>query len=240
MIDVEAAIRNAQSFEGLQEVIESRKIGRILKRKYLDGAVELVMTGELPLDRIPERLGLRERVGVLLKTDWEAIGRRFGYAKADGHYAGIIDKILPTEGFKLHISAYPESASGILRTVLDIAQRRDICGKYERSSEWLTKTNSDEVQRGKFITLYPRTDEEAVELATEIDARLAERGYTPSHGPTVPYDRAFGGKSGLVYYRYGLFSTRADGIMDPNVQLARDDRRIAVPAWIKDPFKDRE
>jgi len=92
-------------------------------------------------------------------------------------------------------------------------------------------------QVGKFITVYPRCDEEAVEMATELD-RLTD-GLS---GPVVPFDSRFSPRSS-VYYRYGSFSLQMpDGstaaIRDPEGRLVKDSWN--KPDWVVDPFAQRQ
>jgi hypothetical protein len=89
-------------------------------------------------------------------------------------------------------------------------------------------------QVGKFLTVYPRSDAEAVRLAREL--HRATRGLT---GPNVPFDRRYR-RNSLVHYRYGLFAEPRGGIVlrDPQGKSRRDKRTFgsAVPAWVTDPF----
>ncbi|MGH2411486.1 MAG: protein kinase domain-containing protein, partial [Chloroflexota bacterium] len=96
-------------------------------------------------------------------------------------------------------------------------------------------------QVGKFITVYPRDDAQAMRLAAKLDE--ATRGL---RGPAVPTDRPLRAGS-LVHYRYGAFSaqlmqlpsgevvptiTTPDGTLQP-------DRRFMTfssPEWVSSPF----
>ena len=95
-------------------------------------------------------------------------------------------------------------------------------------------------QVGKFITIYPKNDQEAVWLAQ----RLHKLTFGIS-APAVPFDRQFRAGS-PVYYRYGAFSplemenpdgTRVLAIKDPEGKLIPDRRDAAAsPVWAPDPF----
>lgn len=94
-------------------------------------------------------------------------------------------------------------------------------------------------QVGKFLTVYPRSDAEAVVLARELHA--ATRGL---QGPEIPFDVRYR-RGSCVYYRYGSFqdSRRTPAgsatILDEAGKRYKD-RRVAgsaIPGWLNDPFK---
>jgi hypothetical protein len=96
-------------------------------------------------------------------------------------------------------------------------------------------------QVGKFITVYPNDDAQAVRLACALDA--ATRGLP---GPDIPSDRPLRPRS-LVHYRYGGFGGRhlrtplgeiMPALATPEGTLV-PDRRLSgyhVPSWVVDPF----
>ncbi len=104
----------------------------------------------------------------------------------------------------------------------------------------LAHLNSGEAgfaQIGKFITVYPRCDDEAIFLAREL--HTATRGLA---APQIPFDLHYRQNS-LVYYRYGAYSAAGrDGeptyVLDAKGKRHRDRRapRTAVPKWLEDPF----
>jgi hypothetical protein len=95
-------------------------------------------------------------------------------------------------------------------------------------------------QVGKFLTIYPRTDEEAVRLAAELHE--ATQGL---EAPCVPFDVKYH-PGGCVYYRYGAFQAldfEGEGgelvraVRDPEGNLVPDLRDSAAqPPWVADPF----
>jgi hypothetical protein len=94
-------------------------------------------------------------------------------------------------------------------------------------------------QVGKFMTVYPQNELDAVGLALELHA--ATCGLT---GPKIPFDMRYRRHS-LVFYRYGSFS-RVDRngtgvVLDTAGRIHRDirDRVHAVPQWLMDPFNRR-
>ncbi len=153
--------------------------------------------------------------------------------------------VLSPQGWKLHISASVSSAGTVLRRVLPILLTRAACFKMAASLKRLSFLNqggAGKSQIGKFITVYPRNDHEAVELA-----RLLDEATAGLHGPNIPSDRALHPGS-LVYYRYGAFSGKLIiqnniGLMVPIINTPRqeiepDQRHVPYqpPAWAVDPF----
>jgi len=151
----------------------------------------------------------------------------------------------PDQGWKLHISATPLSAAEILEAVLGVLFAEGVRFKVVGSLALLAQLNFGELgpsQIGKFITVYPSDDPQAVRLATALhEATVGGRG------PRVPTDRPLRPGS-LVHYRYGAIIERAEaeegggtyGILDPAGRLA-DDARLQYyqppPAEITDPFE---
>jgi serine/threonine protein kinase len=150
----------------------------------------------------------------------------------------------PEQGWKLHIPATVLTAATMLRRVGPLLRDRGVLFKATASLEELMRLNSGfhygYSQVGKFITVYPRTDKEAV--------RLAERLHELTRGmraPAVPFDLRYR-PGGHVYYRYGAFKQieveGGDGepahvIRDPEGNLVPDVRdAVSKPVWVADPF----
>jgi tRNA A-37 threonylcarbamoyl transferase component Bud32 len=148
----------------------------------------------------------------------------------------------PAQGWKIHISATPLSAGEVFSRVFPILSQRDVLFKVPAGLESLAQLNtgiSAFSQIGKFITVYPHSTAEAVDLIRKL--HTATRGLS---GPEIPFDASYR-KHSLVYYRYGLFrrsnkGTQGHGaIIDP-AGRSHPDRRAAghaVPGWLDDPFQ---
>ncbi len=150
----------------------------------------------------------------------------------------------PEQGWKLHVSATVLDASHVLERVGPLLRRRGVLYKAPASLDELDKLNSGLYygysQVGKFLTVYPRSTEEAVLLARAL--HLITRR---ASGPPVPFDLKYR-PEGCVYYRYGAFKTMemedADGtrrfaLRDPEGRLVPDLRDSeAKPVWAVDPF----
>ena len=147
----------------------------------------------------------------------------------------------PEQGWKLHISATILSAAEVFARAEPILRRKDALFKVPCRLELLRSLNSglaDFSQIGKFLTVYPRSTGEAVELAREL--HRATRGLP---GPRIPFDTRYR-KESLVYYRYGVFRRSAEDtpgfIRAPGGRLHRDKRAPgrAIPRWLEDPFQN--
>ena len=146
----------------------------------------------------------------------------------------------PEQGWKLHISATILSAAEVFARAEPILSKNDALFKVPAQLELLRSLNSglaDFSQIGKFLTIYPRSTGEALELAREL-----HRATLGMPGPRIPFDTRYRQKS-LVYYRYGAFRRLvADTpglIRAPGGKRYRDKRAPgqAVPRWLEDPFQ---
>ena len=151
---------------------------------------------------------------------------------------------IPEQGWKLHVSAEPMSAEAVLRRALPVLLAEDAGFKVVSSVPQLGMLNNGGdglSQVGKFITVYPKNDAQAVRLAVALDE--ATRGL---RGPVVPSDHPLSPGS-LVHYRYGSFGARLvqapsggvqPAILAPSGELVPDRRSEAyrTPDWAVDPF----
>lgn len=153
------------------------------------------------------------------------------------------------QGWKLHISATALSAPAVLERALPILLAEGVPFKVINSQHGVILLNQGAYgpsQIGKFITVYPFDDVQAVRLAVALDE--ATRGLA---GPVVRSDRQLRPGS-LVHYRYGGFhaagflqeyigehSVEAGAILDPQGRLAPDYRlqEYLPPNGVIDPFE---
>ncbi len=145
----------------------------------------------------------------------------------------------PTQGWKIHVSATVLSAAEVFRRAAPILRKHKALFKVPRRLELLVSLNSglsEFSQIGKFLTVYPRSNDEALILGKEL--HRATRGLA---GPHVPFDEPYR-RNSLVHYRYGAFRSsaqKAEGLIrGPNGRLRQDKRDPgqAVPEWLDDPF----
>ena len=146
---------------------------------------------------------------------------------------------------KIHVSASVWSASAVLRRALPALLCEPVCLKVAAGPAVLAGLNDGTSgslsQIGKFITVYPGDDEQAVRLAVALDERTC--GLT---GPRVPSDRPLR-RGSLVHYRYGGFGgvflqtpigEITPALRTPTGELVPDVRSTAFqpPPWATDPF----
>lgn len=150
----------------------------------------------------------------------------------------------PQQGWKLHVSATPASAQDVLARSLPVLLAGRSMFKFAATRDHVAAMNARNTSRGhsgKFITVYPVDDDEAVRLAAEL--HVATAGLP---GPRILSDRPYGPGS-LVHYRYGAFvevrRITNDGfyawvILDPDGKPVEDRRgaKYTPPSWAVCPF----
>jgi hypothetical protein len=155
----------------------------------------------------------------------------------------------PDQGWKLHLSATPLSAPDVLARALPLLLEAGVRFKVVNTVRRLMALNGGsygDPQVGKFVTVYPSDDAQAVRLALALDE--ATRGLA---GPRVPTDRPLRPGS-LVHYRYGAFRATRDALqrageegwgvydlLDPAGRLTTDTRLHYYqppPPEVVDPF----
>ncbi|MDQ4092015.1 MAG: class IV lanthionine synthetase LanL, partial [Actinomycetota bacterium] len=152
----------------------------------------------------------------------------------------------PPQGWKLHLSATVSSAKTVLTQALPLLLEGGSAFKFAATLTHIAQLNSRTTPRGhsgKFITIYPQNDEEAVALAEKLHQATAGLA-----GPRILSDRPYAPGS-LVHYRYGAFVEERrlsnDGlytwvILDPEGNPV-EDRRIGQyvpPTWARCPFPE--
>ena len=183
-----------------------------------------------------------------LNRQWRDRVRAFPVEEGGWRFNRCRGPAEPSQGWKLHVSATILNAHEVFDHVQPLLEGRSVLFKVHSDLNQLYWFNSGVqafAQVGKFLTVYPRSEQEAVELARKLHA--ATRGLA---GPVVPFDQQYR-KGSLVYYRYGAFGPSG---------LSRESRRLgpgrifdqagrphldqrapghAVPAWLNDPFLGR-
>jgi hypothetical protein len=119
-----------------------------------------------------------------------------------------------SEGWKLHVSAHPETATQVAQCVLPVLSRLKAWHKFARP-ETLKSMEADATQRGKFITVYPSSRAELFQVVSAVDRALAAWRYPlpasrRSLGPKVQTEVSLG-SAGLITARYGGFEE--DGVL---------------------------
>jgi len=184
---------------------------------------------------------LAERARALLNGDshhweWRNSGMWIYLAPADVQ--------LPPQGWKLHMSATSRNAGDVLAAVMPIFLGEGVPFKFAANRRLVASLNASDTPRqsaGKFITVYPLDDVQAVRLAEACD-----RATATFQGPAILSDRALRPGS-LVHYRYGAFAGASifdkDGqivavIHDAHGEPVPDERKawFEPPPWAANPF----
>ncbi|MFH7598675.1 class III lanthionine synthetase LanKC [Streptomyces racemochromogenes] len=149
---------------------------------------------------------------------------------------------LPSQGWKIHVSACLDNAERILDRVHAYCVQRRIAFKFVPSRYLLHLRNAkyaDRAASGKFLTVYPADPEACRRIAEDLDALLAGEP-----GPYVLSDLRW--NDGPVHLRYGSFTLRhcyddrgelVPAIEAPDGRLVPDARGpvFRPPAWIEPP-----
>ncbi|MFD3324484.1 class III lanthionine synthetase LanKC [Streptomyces sp. NPDC058701] len=149
---------------------------------------------------------------------------------------------LPSQGWKIHVSACLDNAESVLERVYDYCTARHIAFKFVPSRYLLHLRNAkyaDRAASGKFLTVYPADEEQCRQIAEDLDALLAGEP-----GPYILSDLRWG--AGPVHLRYGSFTLRhcydehgelVPAIEDPDGVLVPDRRGpvFQPPAWLDLP-----
>lgn len=181
-------------------------------------------------ERLRDATGSPQRWALTIAAPWANFDNR--------------DVSLPKQGWKLHLSATHGTALKVLEAVVPLLLGADCSFKFAASRPLLRDLNDGHTPRGssgKFLTIYPRDDSVALELAERCD-RLTH-GLA---GPRILSDRAYR-DGGIVHYRYGAFALEEvfneDGLLvkvlrDPEGRPVPDARNawFTHPPWAEDPF----
>jgi tRNA A-37 threonylcarbamoyl transferase component Bud32 len=149
---------------------------------------------------------------------------------------------LPAQGWKIHASACLDNAEEILAIVWDYCVPRRIAFKFIRNAKLLFLRNAKYADRGlsgKFVTIYPESEDQLETVLVELDELLQGRS-----GPYILSDLRWG--TGPLFVRYGGFAERycsgpegerLAAIQDADGELIPDRRgsSFALPDWVTMP-----
>lgn len=237
-----------QSTDGVDAVVvfEDQHTGQMLiKRvevsdlKRLSGASEKPQGPTAPPQPHSSSPGLTDRLRTLFQPERsqasvrQAIGSEIKSYRQDRIF---LDYGTPKtdQGFKLHVSAQFEDTEKVAQIVLPELRRRGVAHKIVDSRQ-----NYQEVmtgtQRGKLVTIYPDSDQQAAEIARVIDQIYRQHNL---RGIPIQGERGVG-QSGAVFVRYGQFTDRKPGLVKPDGSIVPDIRGNQwKPDWAPDPFTD--
>lgn len=167
------------------------------------------------------------------------------FTKVSGdHWINIsnYNQTLPEQGWKIHISTQLKTAKQTLDSVAELMFNENVSFKYVKSMHELMLKDSkygDRSSSGKFITIYPSSTDQFIDLLLKLEEKL-------SHLPKGPYilnDKRW--YKSNIYFRYGGFRPKTlykngeilDAIEDLNGNLIEDQRKpfYSVPDFIEEP-----
>jgi hypothetical protein len=148
------------------------------------------------------------------------------------------------QGWKIHLSAVVATANTLLERVVPVLAARGVPFKFVSDRQMHALSLSKIWPRegtGKFITIYPDSDEQFPELVTELDALTRDL-----RGPYILSDRPYQ-DSRTVFYRYGEHQGQSEVsasgfrrrvVQSPTGAMVEDSRTpyYQLPAWTSDPF----
>ena len=173
----------------------------------------------------------------------ESIPSDFEIIKGE-HWTNIFNpnQRLPKQGWKIHISTQLKTAKKTLNIVSELMFKEKISFKYVKNMHELILKNSkygDRSSSGKFITIYPSSVEQFINLLIKLENKL----FQLPNGPYILNDKRW--YKSNVYFRYGGFMPRTfyykgkilDAIEDPNGNLIEDQRKpfYMLPDFIEEP-----
>lgn len=142
------------------------------------------------------------------------------------------------QGWKIHLSATMDNAQEILQVASKIMFKYQITFKHindKQSLFYVNSKNGDRISSGKFITIYPNSNEIFFQLLNELYVEL--KNY--ENGPYILNDKCW--KESNIYYRYGAFVKMLNEngelcIKDETGKLTPDNRNpfYMVPKFVED------
>lgn len=162
------------------------------------------------------------------------------------HPGGYFD--MPSQGWKVHVSATIENAPSILGRAAKVALVNGVPFKFALDKNVLATMSSKRWTRGgsgKFITMYPPDLSSFKSLLEQLYAELRD-----DEGPYILSDKRYK-DCRVLYYRYGglLRTTRMDIkgeknliIVSPDGEAVPDVRTpyFSLPPWVDDPFPSQK
>jgi len=149
------------------------------------------------------------------------------------------------QGWKIHVSTLPERALQTLEKVLAICVKEETEFKFASDPKILRQLLSKNCSRsssGKFITIYPQSNEKFKSLLDQLYIALKEE-----QGPYILSDRQYR-DSKVIYFRYGGFKSlsgqdvmgeKTSYILDNRHGYIEDKRQASfyLPDFIKPEFQ---
>ena len=190
------------------------------------------------LDRYQASDELLQIIEPILPLDWRIIRSGIWQQVQSPSYTERI------QGWKIHVSATMSNHKTILETTSSICIELGLSFKFACNTEMFRMINTRIWNRegaGKFITVYPRNDDEFKHILEKLYRALKN-----FEGPYILSDKRYKDCK-VLYYRYGGIKgmerlnydgSRMSVIMSPDGNLIEDTRSpyFNPPNWVKDPF----
>ncbi len=155
---------------------------------------------------------------------------------------------LPSQGWKIHVSANLENYKRILNIVSEMCIRRNITFKFSSDRFLFLRVNSKSTSRmlaGKYITIYPETEDVFLEFLETLYGSLRDFS-----GPFILSDRRYKDCQ-VLYYRYGSFIKQSElafkgdrnaFLLSPKGDKILDNRAPYwnLPYWLTDRLYSEE
>jgi serine/threonine protein kinase len=179
-----------------------------------------------------------------LDSEW-TVSRRI-QASIDCLHFSNRTNILPSQGWKIHVTFSAGEAVSFCERVLPALISEGVCFKIPADVQSIVQINSGsggETQAGKVLTIYPREGPGAADIALLVDTL-----WPTSQGPTVLSDLGLRPGS-AVSFRYGSFDGRKaidrfgrpfTILLDPANGVSEDRRSLdgMQPSWAIAPLPD--
>ena len=178
-----------------------------------------------------------------------------GYYFGEGYWRQFADDDsmpYPQQGWKFHISAKPENMGEIADKLLPLLQREEIAHKVihpEFFNKYVDRIgNSQDTQQGKFITIYPKNEQQASRYAQILKRVMTQNNFNKDDFINIPNEHEI---APGVFVRYGRLSgedlldpqgRRIPGtendILTPDGRVIEDPRGGDVPDFAKGQMYD--
>lgn len=155
---------------------------------------------------------------------------------------------LPIQGWKIHLSAIEDNCRAMLADAAALLLEQDVPFKFANDCRTMRMMTSKRWPRGgsgKFITVYPHTEGEFIQVIEALYQALGTRT-----GSYILSDRRYK-DSRCLYYRYGgiiqvshldIMGKRIPMLVGPSGEHMPDRRNpyFESPPWAQDPFPSDE